>query len=60
MSATLGDTEFFEKELTRLHRISNINYQVKRTAIPLQFSYFEEPLPQTVENLVKKIKHRFI
>lgn len=56
MSATLGDTEFFEKELTRLTGLTTVTIKSNERPVPLQFSYFEEPLPQTVENLVKENK----
>jgi len=56
MSATLGDTEFFEKELTRLTGLTTATIKSNERPVPLQFSYFEEPLAQTVEKLVKENK----
>lgn len=56
MSATLGDTELFEKELIRLTRINSSIIKSNERPVPLQFSYFEEPLAQTVEKLVKENK----
>ena len=53
MSATLGDTSFFETELTRLN--GRITASVKSTdrPVPLGFSYAESPLPVTLEKLVE-------
>lgn len=56
MSATLGDTELFEKELIRLTGLTTVTIKSNERPVPLQFSYFEEPLAQTVEKLVKENK----
>jgi len=51
MSATLGDTAFFEAELTRRNRRETVTVQSADRPVPLDFSYSEIPLPQTVEKL---------
>jgi len=52
MSATLGDTAFFEEELTRLTGRPTATVHSKDRPVPLDFSYSETPLSQTLENLV--------
>ncbi|HEX7860272.1 MAG TPA: DUF3516 domain-containing protein [Verrucomicrobiae bacterium] len=52
MSATLGDTSFFEKELTRLNKRETATIKAHQRPVPLDFEYDEMPLEQTVEKLV--------
>ena len=52
MSATLGETAFFEEELTRLTGRETITVASKDRPVPLEFSYAETPLAQTLEALV--------
>jgi superfamily II RNA helicase len=52
MSATLGDTAFFEEALTRLNGRSTATVASKDRPVPLDFSYAETPLSQTLEALV--------
>ena len=52
MSATLGDTAFFEEELTRLNGRETVTVASKDRPVPLEFSYAETPLAQTLEALV--------
>lgn len=52
MSATLGDTSFFEKELTRLNKRETTSIRAHKRPVPLEFEYDEMPLEQTVEKLV--------
>src|SRR5947207_3235289 len=52
MSATLGDTSFFEEELTRLNGRPTATIHSKERPVPLEFSYSEMPLAQTLETLV--------
>lgn len=52
MSATLGETAFFEEELTRLNGLPSITVSSKDRPVPLEHSYSETPLSQTLENLV--------
>ncbi len=56
MSATLGDTDFFEAELSRLNgRPTAVVKSVERP-VPLAFSYAEDPLPETLERLISQAK----
>ena len=52
MSATLGDTTFFEEELTRLNGRPAVTVQSVTRPVPLEFDYAETPLAQTLESLV--------
>jgi len=52
MSATLGDTAFFQEELTRLTARETITVASTDRPVPLEFSYVETPLTQTLEALV--------
>jgi hypothetical protein len=52
MSATLGDTSFFEEALTRLNGLPTVAVKSQDRPVPLAFSYAESPLPLTVEKLV--------
>ena len=56
MSATLGDTKFFEDELTRLNRRPTVSVVSKDRPVPLDFSYADTLLSATVEDLVKQEK----
>ena len=53
MSATLGDTTFFEEELTRLNGRPSVTIKSQDRPVPLEFSYAETPLAETLEFLVK-------
>ncbi len=52
MSATLGDTAFFEEELTRLNRRATVTVASTERPVPLEHAYSELPLAKTVESLV--------
>ncbi len=52
MSATLGETEFFEKELTRLNGRPTVTVKSQERPVPLEFAYSELPLAKTLETLV--------
>ncbi|HEY0790113.1 MAG TPA: DUF3516 domain-containing protein, partial [Chthoniobacterales bacterium] len=52
MSATLGDTRFFEEELTRLNGLQTVTVASRDRPVPLEFSYVETPLSQTLEGLI--------
>ena len=52
MSATLGETSFFEAALTRLNRRPTVTVSSAKRPVPLEFSYAETPLAQTVEGLL--------
>jgi superfamily II RNA helicase len=51
MSATLGDTAFFERELTRLNGFPTRSIKSGERPVPLTFSYSEIPLAHTIEKL---------
>src|SRR2546430_8704428 len=52
MSATLGETSFFEEELTRLNGRPTSSVQSKDRPVPLEYAYSELPLATTLESLV--------
>jgi len=52
MSATLGDTTFFEEELTRLTRRPTVAVTSIDRPVPLAHEYSELPLAKTLESLV--------
>lgn len=55
MSATLGDTSFFEKELTRLTGAETVLVKSAQRPVPLEFDYNDKlPLEEMVEELVKQ------
>ncbi|MBI3192489.1 MAG: DUF3516 domain-containing protein, partial [Pedosphaera parvula] len=56
MSATLGDTSFFEAELTKLNRRPTVTVKSEERPVPLKFAWSEIPLAQTLEQLVSEGK----
>ena len=52
MSATLGDTSFFEKCLTELTGVTTALVQSDRRPVPLEFDYSTTPMEEKVEELV--------
>ncbi len=56
MSATLGDTTFFEGELTRLNGLPTVAVKSTDRPVPLGFTYAEMPLSLTLERLVEEGK----
>src|SRR5450759_2130759 len=56
MSATLGDTSFFEGELTRLNGRPTATVKSIVRPVPLGFTYAETPLSFTLEKLVESDK----
>ena len=52
MSATLGDTTFFEEELTRLNGRPTVAVSSTDRPVPLEHAYSELPLARTLESLV--------
>lgn len=56
MSATLGETTFFEEELTRLTDRATVAVHSKDRPVPLEYSYVETPLAKTLENLAAEGK----
>jgi len=51
MSATLGETTFFEEELTRLTKRPTITVSSTDRPVPLSHEYSELPLAKTLESL---------
>jgi hypothetical protein len=56
MSATLGDTTFFERALTSLNGRPTVTVTATDRPVPLEFAYAEIPLAHTVEKLVGEEK----
>ena len=56
MSATLGDTVFFEQELTALTGLPTVSVKSVDRPVPLSFTYAESPLSLTLERLVEEGK----
>lgn len=52
MSATLGATDFFERELTRLTGARTAVVAGRDRPVPLEFSYVQSPLDQTLQDLL--------
>jgi superfamily II RNA helicase len=52
MSATLGDTTFFEQELTRLNGRPTVAVASTDRPVPLEHAYSEVPLAKALESLV--------
>ncbi len=52
MSATLGDTTFFEEELTRLTGRTTVAVTSTDRPVPLEHAFSELPLAKTLESLV--------
>jgi superfamily II RNA helicase len=53
MSATLGATEFFEKEMTRLTGAPSVTVRSDRRPVPLAFEYSETPLAERIAALLE-------
>ncbi len=56
MSATLGDTRFFEEAITRLNRRRTVTVKSGERPVPLEYAYAEIPLAQTIEKLIDEGK----
>ena len=56
MSATLGETEFFEQALTKLNGRATAAVKSAERPVPLEFAYSEIPLAQTLERLAAEGK----
>ncbi len=52
MSATLGSTDFFERELTRLTGVPSLTVRSDRRPVPLAFEYSETPLAERITQLL--------
>lgn len=56
MSATIGATEFFEKEMTKHTGRESVTVRSTQRPVPLDFSYSESELSNTVQKLVNEGK----
>ena len=56
MSATLGETAFFEEELTKLNKRPTITVSSTHRPVPLEHAYSEQPLAKTLETLITEGK----
>ena len=56
MSATIGETEFFESEMTRLTGQPSVTIRSTQRPVPLDFQYYEEPLDKTIQELLEADK----
>lgn len=56
MSATLGSTAFFEKDLERLTGAACVTVRSDRRPVPLKFEYSETPLQERVAELLVEKK----
>jgi hypothetical protein len=56
MSATLGETTFFEQALTALNRRPTVTVKSSDRPVPLEFAYSEIPLAHTLEKLAEEGK----
>ena len=54
MSATLGATEFFEKEMTRVTGAPSRTVRSDRRPVPLEFEYSETPLTERIAALLEQ------
>lgn len=54
MSATLGETDFFAGEMTRVNGRPTATVRSTERPVPLDFAYSEIPLAQTLETLVAR------
>ncbi len=56
MSATLGATEFFARELTRLTKAETTVIAGRDRPVPLEFSYVETPVDVTIQSLLDQCR----
>ena len=56
MSATLGNTVFFENVLTELNGSDTVTVSSRQRPVPLEYEYSDMPLDKTVELLVSEGK----
>jgi hypothetical protein len=54
MSATLGETEFFEKELTQLTGRETATIRSSQRPVPLDYRYSEDPLHEAIAKLIRE------
>jgi len=56
ISATLGETAFFEQEMTKLNGLESVCIRNAERPVPLEFAYSESPLPNEVQRLLNEGK----
>ncbi len=56
MSATLGDTQFFEQELTQRTGVPTKLVKSTDRPVPLDFAYVETPLHETIASLLEQAR----
>ena len=56
MSATLGDTSFFQESITALTGAETVLVKSEERPVPLDFSYAETPLHETITDLLKEAR----
>jgi superfamily II RNA helicase len=56
MSATLGETAFFEKTISSLTGVPTVLVKSEQRPVPLEFEYSETPLEEKIAELVKQGK----
>jgi len=56
ISATLGETAFFEQEMTKLNGLQSVCIRNAERPVPLEFAYSESPLPNEVQRLLNEGK----
>ncbi len=54
MSATLGETAFFEQALTELTGAPTVLVKSEQRPVPLDFAYSEKPLLETLQDLLEQ------
>ena len=54
MSATLGDTEPFEKRLTELNGLATPVVRSTHRPVPLEFNYADTPIHETIDKLIAR------
>jgi len=56
MSATLGETDFFEGVMTRLNGLPSVTVRSRERPVPLDFTWSDSPLPNAVQKMVNEGK----
>jgi hypothetical protein len=56
ISATLGDTSFFENEMTKLNGLQSVCIKNAERPVPLEFTYSESPLANEIQRLLNEGK----
>jgi len=56
MSATMGNTAFFEKELSARTGLKSVTVFETKRPVPLEFSYSEQEISNTVQKLIHEAK----